>query len=99
MRLHCWSIQLGVVSCPRGRFNTWSLSLISPSESSERWRYHARESWQKSHRAVPLLLGSGLYDEHISSSPTAHSTDGGQWFHSHRGQRSRRWRTRCAGVL
>ncbi len=29
----------------------------------------------------------------------AHSTDLGQRFHSHRGQRSMRWRTLCAGVL
>ncbi len=33
------------------------------------------------------------------TNPDAHSIDGGQSFHSHRGQRSMRWRTRCAGVL
>jgi transposase len=63
---------------------------------------HAVISLRAYHDRVVLVGPQGAsvtLQRSFERDQTAHSTDGGQCFHAHRGQRSRRWRTPCAGVL
>lgn len=54
-----------------------------------------------SRRAAEITspLKPKCFCEQLAALQAAHSTDGGQQLHSYCGQRSRRRRTRCAGVL